>query len=932
MISKPVDQLDPKEYILIKGARVNNLKNVDVAIPRNKLVVVTGLSGSGKSSLAFDTLFAEGQRKYVESLSSYARQFLGRMEKPEVDYIKGVSPAIAIEQKVNTRNPRSTIGTTTEIYDYLKLLFARVGKTISPVSGEEVTKDTVTSVVDCILSRKEGERLTISCPLKIKKDRNLKQELQILLSKGYTRLKVGDDVLYIEEIEGEKLEGTPEILIDRAEVKNDEETQFRLGDSIQTAFFEGEGTCYVTFRGGDAYSFSDLFEADGIKFEEPTVNFFSFNNPYGACKRCEGFGRILGIDPDLVIPDRNLSVYDGAIVPWRGETMQAWVKPLLQNGVRFDFPIHRPISELTPEEYQLLWDGNEYFEGLDAFFEYLQSKTHKIQYRVMLSRYRGKTNCPECKGTRLRKDAGYVKIDGHSITDLVLMPIDKLTSFFQEIKFSNHDQKIASRLLAEITNRVGYLQEVGLGYLTLNRLTNTLSGGEFQRIKLATSLGSALVGSMYILDEPSIGLHPRDTDRLIGVLKTLRDLGNSVIVVEHEEKVMEEADEIIDIGPMAGVHGGELVFQGGVKDLNGTQNSFTAKYLKGEETIALPKRRRKWNQSLTIVGARENNLKNIDVEVPLGVMTVVTGVSGSGKSTLVRRILYPGLGKMLGLTGELTGKFDSFSGDYKKVNHIEFVDQNPIGKSSRSNPVSYVKAYDNIRQLFADQPLSKTNAFKPAHFSFNVDGGRCENCEGEGTVKIEMQFMADLNLTCDVCKGERFKKEILEVRYKDKNIADVLNLTVEEAMSFFEDKTAIINKIKPLMDVGLGYVQLGQSSNSLSGGEAQRVKLASFLGKGSGLSKKDHILFIFDEPTTGLHFHDIKKLLDSLNAIVDDGNSVLIIEHNMEVVKSADWIIDLGPEGGENGGEIDFAGLPEDMVKLAGENHTAKYLSEKFDS
>ena len=932
MISKPVDQLDPKEYILIKGARVNNLKNVDVAIPRNKLVVVTGLSGSGKSSLAFDTLFAEGQRKYVESLSSYARQFLGRMEKPEVDYIKGVSPAIAIEQKVNTRNPRSTIGTTTEIYDYLKLLFARVGKTISPVSGEEVTKDTVTSVVDFILSRKEGERLTISCPLNIKKDRNLKQELQILLSKGYTRLKVGDEVLFIEEIEGEKLEGTPEILIDRAEVKNDEETQFRLGDSIQTAFFEGEGTCHVTFRGGDAYSFSDLFEADGIKFEEPTVNFFSFNNPYGACKRCEGFGRILGIDPDLVIPDRNLSVYDGAIVPWRGETMQAWVKPLLQNGVRFDFPIHRPISELTPDEYQLLWDGNEYFEGLHAFFAYLQSKTHKIQYRVMLSRYRGKTNCPECRGTRLRRDAGYVKIDGHSITDLVLMPIDKLTSFFQEIKFSNHDQKIASRLLAEITNRVGYLQEVGLGYLTLNRLTNTLSGGEFQRIKLATSLGSALVGSMYILDEPSIGLHPRDTDRLIGVLKTLRDLGNSVIVVEHEEKVMEEADEIIDIGPMAGVHGGELVFQGGVNDLNGTQNSFTAKYLKGEETIALPKRRRKWNQSLTIVGARENNLKNIDVEVPLGVMTVVTGVSGSGKSTLVRRILYPGLGKMLGLTGELTGKFDSFSGDYKKVNHIEFVDQNPIGKSSRSNPVSYVKAYDNIRQLFADQPLSKTNAFKPAHFSFNVDGGRCENCEGEGIVKIEMQFMADLNLTCDVCKGERFKKEILEVRYKDKNIADVLNLTVEEAMSFFEDKTAIINKIKPLMDVGLGYVQLGQSSNSLSGGEAQRVKLASFLGKGSGLSKKDHILFIFDEPTTGLHFHDIKKLLDSLNAIVDDGNSVLIIEHNMEVVKSADWIIDLGPEGGENGGEIDFAGLPEDMVKLAGENHTAKYLSEKFDS
>ncbi len=925
-----IDALDPKKFILIKGARVNNLKNLDVAIPRNKLVVITGLSGSGKSSLAFDTLFAEGQRKYVESLSSYARQFLGRMEKPEVDYIRGVSPAIAIEQKVNTRNPRSTIGTTTEIYDYLKLLFARVGKTISPKSGTVVRKDTVTDVVDHILGHEEGMRFTISCPLNTRSGRSIDKELQILLSKGYTRIKSGDEIKYIEEMGLESMDGALEILVDRATVKRDEETQFRLGDSVQTAFFEGEGKCIVEFQGGETKTFSDLFEADGITFEEPSVNFFSFNNPYGACKRCEGFGRILGIDPDLVIPDRNLSVYDGAVVPWRGETMQAWLKPLLQHGIRFDFPIHRPVKELSNEQYQLLWDGNEYFDGLNKFFKYLESKTHKIQYRVMLSRYRGKTNCTECRGTRLRKDASYVKIGDYSISDLVLMPIDQLYGFFETLVLDDHQSKVAGRILAEITNRLRYLLEVGLGYLTLNRLTSTLSGGEFQRIKLATSLGSALVGSMYILDEPSIGLHPRDTDRLVAVLKTLRDLGNSVVVVEHEEKVMEEADQIIDIGPMAGVHGGELVFQGQVSELNGESRSYTAKYLKGDEQIPLPSRRRKWNQSFVVKGARENNLKQINVEIPLGVLTVVTGVSGSGKSTLVRRVLYPGLGKMLGLTGELSGKFDGFEGDYKKVQHIEFVDQNPIGKSSRSNPVSYVKAYDNIRQLFADQPLSKTNGFKPAHFSFNVDGGRCENCEGEGTVKIEMQFMADLNLTCDVCKGQRFKKEILEVRYNDKNIADILDLTVEEAMSFFSDRAPIANKIKPLFDVGLGYVKLGQSSNSLSGGEAQRVKLASFLGKGSGLSKKDHILFIFDEPTTGLHFHDISKLLDSLNAIVDDGNSVLIIEHNMEVIKSADWIIDLGPEGGEEGGNIDFVGLPEDMIKLAAENHTAKYLSEKF--
>ncbi len=929
-VKNGVDRLDPKQYIIIKGARVNNLKNIDVAIPRNKLVVITGLSGSGKSSLAFDTLFAEGQRKYVESLSSYARQFLGRMEKPEVDYIKGVSPAIAIEQKVNTRNPRSTIGTTTEIYDYLKLLYSRIGKTISPVSGKEVQKDTVTDVVDYILSLAEEQRVMVLSPLP-HRDRSIKDEMKALMSKGFTRVFIDGEMHFIEEILENPPKGTVEVLIDRTVVKHDEETQFRLSDSVQTAFFEGDGQCIIDVVGHERKTFSDVFELDGIRFEEPSVNFFSFNNPYGACKRCEGFGRILGIDPDLVIPDRNLSVFEGAIVPWRGETMQNWVKPLLKNGIRFDFPIHRPIAELTKEEYNLLWEGNEYFDGLHDFFKYLETKTHKIQYRVMLSRYRGKTVCPDCRGTRLRKDASYVKVADQSITDLVLMPVDQLRPFMDKVTLSEFDKKVAGRVIKEITNRLSYLEEVGLGYLTLNRLTNTLSGGEFQRIKLATSLGSALVGSMYILDEPSIGLHPRDTDRLVAVLKTLRNIGNSVIVVEHEEKMMEEADEIIDIGPAAGTHGGQLVYQGTIGQMNGTDRSFTAKYLRGDEKINVPSVRRGWNQSFTVKGAREHNLKNINVEIPLGVITVITGVSGSGKSTLVRRIIYPSIGKLLGVTGEMTGKFDALDGDYKKVAHIEFVDQNPIGKSSRSNPVTYVKAYDNIRQLFADQPLAKKNGFKPAHFSFNVDGGRCETCEGEGSVKIEMQFMADLNLTCETCKGQRFKKEILEVKYHDKNIADVLDLTVEEALEFFKDRSGIVNKIKPLDDVGLGYVKLGQSSSSLSGGEAQRVKLASFLGKGTGaVSKQDHVLFIFDEPTTGLHFHDIRKLMDSLNALVNEGNSVLIIEHNMEVIKCADWIVDLGPEGGEKGGTVEFAGLPEDMIKLAPSNHTARFLNEKL--
>ncbi len=930
MVGK-IEDLDPKEYIIIKGAKVNNLKNLDVAIPRDKLVVITGLSGSGKSSLAFDTLFAEGQRKYVESLSSYARQFLGRMEKPEVDYIKGVAPAIAIEQKVSSRNPRSTVGTTTEIYDYFKLLFARIGKTISPVSGKEVQKDTVTDVVDFILSHDEGSKVMVTTPLKLKAKRSLEKELQILMSKGYTRILIGDEVAYIQDILKDKIKpkGEVEILIDRAVVQNDEATQFRLADSVQTAFFEGEGDSIINVIGHGKKNFTDRFELDGILFEEPTVNFFSFNNPYGACRKCEGFGRILGIDPDLVMPDRNLSVYEGGIAPWKGETMKIWAEPLLKDGIKFDFPIHRPIAELTKEQIDLLWTGNKYFEGLNTFFKHLESKLHKIQYRVMLSRYRGKTSCPDCRGTKLRKDASYVKIDGNSIQDLVLLPIKKLIPFFDDLKLSKNDEKVSKRILEEIKNRLSYLNQVGLGYLTLNRLTSSLSGGEFQRIKLATSLGSALVGSMYILDEPSIGLHPRDTDRLIDVLKTLRDVGNTVIVVEHEEKVMEAADQIIDIGPDAGIFGGELVFQGKMSDINGKVQSYTTKYLRGEETIAVPERRRPWRTSVLIEGARENNLKNIDVEIPLGVMTVVTGVSGSGKSTLVRKILTPAIGKQLGTMGEATGKFTNLTGNYKKITQVEFVDQNPIGKSSRSNPVTYVKAYDNIRQLFSELPLSKTNNFKPAHFSFNVDGGRCEMCEGEGTVKIEMQFMADLHLLCENCGGKRFKKEILEVKYNDLNIAEVLDLSIHEALEFFEGKTAIVNKIQPLFDVGLGYVKLGQSSNSLSGGEAQRVKLASFLGKGTKANNTDHILFVFDEPTTGLHFHDIKKLLSAMNALVDGGNSIVIIEHNTEVIKNADWIIDLGPEGGDEGGEICFAGLPEDMIKLK-DNYTAKYLKEKL--
>lgn len=930
-----LDQLDPREYIIIKRARVNNLKNLSVAIPRNKLVVVTGLSGSGKSSLAFDTLFAEGQRMYVESLSSYARQFLGRMEKPDVDYIRGVSPAIAIEQKVNTRNPRSTVGTTTEIYDYFKLLFARIGKTYSPVSGELVKRDTVTSVLDAIHKIKDGTKIMVACPLKIARGRKLTDELNLLLSKGYTRVLVDGEGQFIEEIldakKKPKKTSVFEILVDRAVTKaDDEDLSFRLSDSVQTSFFEGHGDCSIYVDGKDTLHFSDRFELDGISFTEPSANLFSFNNPYGACRTCEGFGKVLGIDEDLVIPDKSLSVFEGAVAPWRSPTMSKWQKPLVKNGIKFDFPIHRSYSDLTEKEREVLWKGNEYFDGIDQFFKYLATKMHKIQYRVMLSRYRGRTTCPDCRGTRLRKDAAYVKINDTSISDLVLMPLEELAVFFNQIELSAYDKKVSDRILKEIRSRVDYMVKVGLGYLTLNRLTSTLSGGEFQRIKLATALGSALVGSMYIMDEPSIGLHPRDTARMIEVLKSLRDLGNTVIVVEHEEEIMRAADQIIDIGPDAGAHGGELVYQGTLKGLNGKILSHTTNYLSKKEEIKVPLKRRKWKDAIVVSGARENNLKNLTVEFPLGVLTVITGVSGSGKSTLIKKILYPAIGRVNGSVADTPGKYDKLEGDIARISQVEFVDQNPIGKSSRSNPISYVKAYDAIRQLYADQPLSKQRGYKPSHYSFNVEGGRCETCSGEGETKVEMQFMADIFLKCESCHGKRFKQEVLEVEYEGKNIADILDMTVEDAMTFFKDKKPVYDKVLPLFEVGLGYVKLGQSSNSLSGGEAQRVKLASFLGKKS-TDSKDHILFIFDEPTTGLHFHDISKLLKAINALVDEGHTVIVIEHNLEVIKCADWIIDLGPEGGEKkGGNLLFAGTPEDMVKQA-KGYTAGFLKEKLN-
>jgi excinuclease ABC subunit A len=934
-----VESLDPKHYIIIKGAKVNNLKNIDVAIPRNKLVVITGLSGSGKSSLAFDTLFAEGQRMYVESLSSYARQFLGRMEKPDVDYIKGVSPAIAIEQKVATKNPRSTVGTTTEIYDYFKLLFARAGITYSPISGQEVKKDTVTDVVNFILSHAEGTRVMILTPLKVKEDRKIEKELELLLHKGYTRIVIDGEVKQIEDIQEQKIKIANtqklEILIDRNVVKHDDEdTQFRFSDSVQTAFFEGEGECIVEIIGEEKKrkTFSDKFELDGIAFEEPSVNLFTFNNPYGACKRCEGYGKVLGIDPELVIPDKNLSVFEGAIAPWRTERMGEWLTPLLKNGIKFDFPIHRSYKDLTPEQQQLLWKGNSYFQGLDAFFADIESQVHKVQYRVMLSRYRGRTDCPECRGSRLRKDASYVKVGGASITDLVLMPITEVSNFFKNLQLFDYQQAVSKRILIEINTRLEFMERVGLGYLTLNRLSSSLSGGEFQRIKLATSLGSSLVGSMYILDEPSIGLHPRDTQRLVSVLESLRDMGNTVVVVEHEEEVMRAADQIIDIGPDAGTLGGELVFQGTWGDIN--QNlkvkdiSHTINFLNGTDQIAVPIQRRKPTDFIEIKGARENNLKDLDVKFPLGVLTAVTGVSGSGKSTLVRKILFPAIARLKGEYSEEAGKYSGLIGSLDRITQVEMIDQNPIGKSSRSNPVTYIKAYDYIRQMMAEQQLSKARDYKPAFFSFNVDGGRCEACQGEGEQTIEMQFMADVRLKCESCGGKRFKQEILEVKYNEKDIADILAMTVDEAMEFFsKSDPKLADKLRPLQDVGLGYIRLGQSSSTLSGGEAQRVKLAFFLSKGN--ADKGKTLFVFDEPTTGLHFHDIKKLLKAINALVDQGDTVIIIEHNMEIIKSADWIIDLGPDGGDKGGYLTFEGTPEKMAKLEG-NYTADFLKGKL--
>ena len=908
--------VNPKNFIIIKGAALHNLKHIDVAIPRHKLVVITGLSGSGKSSLAFDTLYAEGQRRYVESLSSYARQFLGRLDKPKVEYIKGIAPAIAIEQKVNSTNPRSTVGTTTEIYDYLKLLFARIGKTYSPTTGKLVKKHTVTDVIDYIKSFKEGEKLLLLAPIVLEEGRSMEDKLNVLHQQGYARIQINDQVLRIEQYDVNiYAQFAVNLVVDRIVVKTDEDFYNRLADAVETAFFEGKGNCVIEHLGTEGAStlFNNRFEENGVAFLEPNIHLFSFNNPYGACSNCEGYGDVIGIDEDLVFPNTALSVYENAIFPWRGESMSWYRDQLVNNSHKFDFPIHKPIYQLSEEQKQLLWDGNQYFEGLNSFFEELESKAYKIQNRVMLSRYRGKTKCKVCNGTRLRKEANYVKVGDKHISQLVEMPIKSVQQYFETLELSEHDAKIAKRLLIEIKNRLQFLRDVGLEYLTLNRRSNTLSGGESQRINLATSLGSSLVGSMYILDEPSIGLHPKDGARLIEVLKNLRDLGNTVIVVEHDEDMMKAADEIIDIGPEAGTFGGEIVAQGDYKTLL-KSNSLTAQYLNGKLEIKVPAKRRVSKYAIEIKGAREHNLKNIDVKFPLNCLTVVTGVSGSGKTTLVKKILYPGLQKMLTGFGDKAGQHTAIEGDYKKINQIEFIDQNPIGRSSRSNPVTYIKAYDDIRALFANTKLSKIRNYQAKHFSFNVDGGRCDTCKGEGEVTIEMQFMADVHLQCEACNGKRFKKEILEVTYEGLSISNILDLTIDEAVAFFEkhNETKITKKLQPLQDVGLGYVALGQSSSTLSGGEAQRIKLASFLGKGS---QADKTLFIFDEPTTGLHFHDIQKLLKSFYALIDKGHSIVVIEHNLDLIKCADYMIDLGMEGGENGGNLIAFGTPEEVVQ-----------------
>jgi len=929
---------DPNNMIFIKGARVHNLKNISLSIPRDKLIVITGLSGSGKSSLAFDTLYAEGQRRYVESLSSYARMFMGRLDKPDVDLITGIPPAIAIEQRVNTRNPRSTIGTSTEIYDYLKLLFARIGSTYSPLTGKKVRKHHAQDVVTRIMAQPEGTKVMILAPLHKPKDRSLRNHLEILLQQGYTRVEDEGEIRKIADILDPSVKLCEschyDILIDRVMIGEEEDLEARVGDSVETAFFEGKGDCKLKILQNGEYleeKYSNRFEMDGIHFEEPSVHLFSFNNPLGACPDCEGFGTTIGIDEDLVVPNTNLSVFEDAIICWKGEKMSKWKEKLLQNASKFDFPIHRPYYQLTEQERQLLWTGNQYFHGLNEFFKHLEEKAYKIQYRVMLARFRGKTICPSCQGSRLRKEAHWVQVGKKPITELVKLPVSELIIFFDSLKLDEHQKQIAGRLLMEIRNRLTYLSDVGLGYLTLNRASNTLSGGESQRINLAGSLGSSLVGSLYILDEPSIGLHSRDTGRLIKVLQRLRDLGNTVIVVEHDEEIIRSADYIIDIGPGAGRYGGEVIFQGTYEELMKCNEGLTAKYLSGIEKIAVPEKRRQWNNFIELKGASENNLKGIDVQFPLEVMTVVTGVSGSGKSTLINKTLFLALNKRINGAGERTGRFGTLTGDLHRISQVELIDQNPIGKSSRSNPITYIKAWDDVRKLMAELPISEMNGYKASHFSFNVEGGRCEECQGEGVIKVEMQFMADVYLTCEHCHGTRFKEEILDVRYAGKNVHDLLEMAVTEALEFFrsqKDSAAkkITQKLQPLADVGLGYVKLGQSSSTLSGGESQRIKLASFLAKGHDVG---HTLFIFDEPTTGLHFDDIKTLMSAFNALLDRGHTLIIIEHNPDVIKNADWIIDLGPEGGSAGGNLVYAGTPEDLIKCK-ESYTAKYLIDKL--
>ena len=927
-----------KSNISIKGARVNNLKNINVEIPRNKFIVITGLSGSGKSSLAFDTLYAEGQRRYVESLSSYARQFMGKMSKPECDYIKGLPPAIAIEQKVNTRNPRSTVGTSTEIYDYLRLLYGRIGKTISPISGTEVKKHTIEDVINTTLCYSEGSRIVVACPIVLPSNRKLSTQLEVLAKGGYSRLIHNNEFVLIEEILSQSETLNPseyKLVVDRLAIAKDGDELSRLAESIEVAFFEGNGECIILIWDDNEikqHTFSTRFEADGITFCEPNDQMFNFNNPYGACPQCEGFGRTIGIDEALVIPNPTLSIFDDAVICWRGEKMSEWKRHLIHIAPQIGFPIHRAYCDLSDEEKGILWNGRGEFKGINGFFKMVEENQYKIQYRVMLARYRGKTTCPICNGNRLKKEASYVKIGGKSISEIVVMPIDELLNWFNNLNLSEQESLIANRLLIEIRNRLQFLVDVGLSYLTLDRLSSTLSGGESQRINLATSLGSSLVGSLYILDEPSIGLHSRDTQQLIKVLRKLQSIGNTVVVVEHDEEIMRAADYIIDVGPDAGRHGGEIIYQGDIANLANATKSYTLQYLKGEKTIPLPRQRRRWNSYIEVLGTRHHNLKNIDVKFPLGVLTVVTGVSGSGKSTLIRDILYRAMVRHLGEAGDAPGAFHGLKGDTSRISAIEFVDQNPIGKSSRSNPATYLKAYDEIRRLYADQQSSKQMGFTPAHFSFNAEGGRCEECKGDSTITIEMQFMADITIPCEACHGERFKRDVLDIEYRGKNINNILNMTVNQAIEFFGETSGsterkIVNRLRPLQDVGLGYIKLGQASSTLSGGENQRVKLAYFLAN----EKPQPTMFIFDEPTTGLHFHDINTLMNSFDRLIAQGHTVIIIEHNMDVIKCADHIIDIGPEGGEAGGDIVVAGTPEDVAKCP-ESYTGQYLKEKLSN